>query len=168
MGHFEDAGFVGVNQALIGGNWQQPYEAPMEPEWEEHYEAVVEEREAWPVWTLKDPRLCLMGQRILRFLPRPRIICTVRPEEATASSLSQREGMQMDQAIHLTRLYLKAREWVAGSGRPTLNIGLKWIADDVRRGARELARFAFRGTGVTPDIEAGAAHFSVKHVHHGG
>jgi hypothetical protein len=101
-GYYEDVAFVRLHRWMLGehmgvvGGWRNPRRDDAEVRRVCHrYQSLVRERYAQsPDWSIKDPRLCLVGDVLLDSLQGlgidVRIVTTVRPEAEVVASLTRR------------------------------------------------------------------------------
>lgn len=112
-GHFEDEALVNLNDSVLsalGCDWKSPpsYEIvnSVREEFVAQYADYVGQRNASnESWAVKDPRLSLTIQLMLPYLDSPRFIVCYRSVEAVAKSLNKRDGLSLDDATALYRMY---------------------------------------------------------------
>lgn len=143
-GHFEDREFLALNDEIVR-DWKRPNSAISGAQ-RAAMRALVEEREAaYPVWAVKDPRLCLTAKHLVPMLDEPRFVLTDRDPRESAESLSNRDGLSVGHAELIQRRYLRARRALldAFSEVPQLWMTFEGTLNSPREAAAALRDFAF-------------------------
>jgi hypothetical protein len=118
MGHFEHAGFLEINDALLkyfGGSWDNP--PSLKPGWEqdptvqdivEKAQALMDTLSGSNPWGWKEPRTTLLLPFWKRLLPNLRYIICIRNPLEVARSLEKRDGISIAAAVQLWSEYTRA------------------------------------------------------------
>jgi hypothetical protein len=125
-GYFEDVAFVRLHRWMLGehvgvvGGWTNPRRDDAEiRRLRGRYCSLVRERNAQsPDWSIKDPRLCLVGDVLLDSLRGidVRIVTTARPESQVAASLMRR-GLTEGDASRIAVMFETGRQAVVQLAR---------------------------------------------------
>ncbi|MFW5793840.1 MAG: sulfotransferase [Bacteroidota bacterium] len=112
MGHFEDTDFFNLNEHILrsaGGSWDNPPKHQDILTQGEKYSIeiykLISLRNKNPIWGWKDPRTSLTAELFISFIEDGYFFRCHRNELDIAKSLNRRNGMSIDEAIYLTRLY---------------------------------------------------------------
>lgn len=156
-GYWEDAAFVRIHRRMLSEHtrrrgWADPRrDAAAIAALARRYQQLVRQRAAaHRHWSLKDPRLCLLGDVLGRALEEEsiefRVVTTCRPIEAAAASLARR-GLPIDASRRLALRYESERLRLLGD-LVRCGVGLHEIAfdrltdpDSAEAVLRELAQF---------------------------
>jgi hypothetical protein len=122
-GYFEDVAFVRLHRWMLGehvgvvGGWTNPRRDDAEVRrLRGRYQALVRERNAQSLdWSIKDPRVCLVGDVLLDSLLGlgidGRIVTTARPESQVVTSL-RRRGLSEADASRIAATFEAGRQAV--------------------------------------------------------
>jgi len=161
-GYFEDAAFVRLHRRMLGehvrglGGWTNPRRNDAEIDrLRDRYRTLVGERsEHSSDWSLKDPRLCLVGEVLLDTLAERgadvRIVVVTRPESHVIASLGRR-GLRAEDAARIAATFdagrLAVTQHAGEAGIPCLELALASATSrkEVERGVRRLEEFLGRG-----------------------
>lgn len=118
MGHFENLGFLEINEKLLshfGGTWNDP--PKLKPNWEHDLslKPIVDEAKLLlqkfshcPCWGWKEPRTTLLIPFWRLLIPNLRfVICSRNPLDV-AESLSKRNGIPIEEGVSLWNHYMRA------------------------------------------------------------
>lgn len=138
-GYFEDIAFVRLHRRMLGehvqslGGWRNPRrdDAVLARSRSRYRELLRERAEAGPCWSLKDPRLCLLGDLLFAALAEleiaSRVVTTVRPLSEVVGSLTRRGLCEAD-AQRLAEVFEAGRvgmqQLAASLGIPCLEVSL--------------------------------------------
>ena len=108
LGYYEDAELVELNRKVV--DWMQPRKVAFLPEDARAYRKLIRDRAHKHLWGVKDPRLCLVGQRWLNALEDERVpwrlVLVVRSADASTESLMARERLSRRRAAAITKVHL--------------------------------------------------------------
>jgi hypothetical protein len=142
---------LGEHVGVVGG-WTNPRRDDAEiRRLRGRYQALVHERTARSRnWSIKDPRLCLLGDVLLEALLRQgiesRIVTTTRPESQVIASLMRRGQTEVD-ASRIAVTFEAGRQSILHLAKtrqiPCLEVGLASAAsrDEVVREVQSLQMF---------------------------
>lgn len=146
-GHWEDGGFVGLHNRMIGGAWMLPDKVTEVPAgMERAYCETAARRDAeHEAWTLKDPRLCAVIGAVIRLLPSPKVVMVWRDPEHVAASLMARGNGPPDKAQASAETHQRyMREFLETWDGPGLGLWYDELVDETEWTVRRLA-------GLMPD-----------------
>lgn len=112
-GHWEDETLVALNDRILnaaGGTWSNPPPPHAIESQRPHFTGSIQR---WihirnlqgPIWTCKDPRLCLTITLYAPHLRNPIYVATFRDPHETAESLKRRNNIPPDQGLRLAAEY---------------------------------------------------------------
>jgi hypothetical protein len=157
-GYFEDVACVRLHRWMLGehvgviGGWTNPRRDDAEiRRLRGRYRSLVQERNAQSIdWSIKDPRLCLVGDVLLDSLQRlgieVRVVTTTRRESAVIASLMRR-GLSEADASRIAMTFEAGRQAVIETARsrgiPCLEACFTRFAtrEDVEREVEKLQGF---------------------------
>jgi hypothetical protein len=113
VGHYEDKEFLLMQDTLIG-KWTNPkthFEGKELQEIQENYSKMIERRDKdFPIWGVKDPRLCIMLPYFWDMLSDPVLIEVTRHGVSSTNSLQLRERWTFEQAWEAFSKYEEAKQ----------------------------------------------------------
>jgi hypothetical protein len=164
-GYYEDVAFLRLHRRMLGehrlelGGWTNPRRDDGEiARLRRRYLSLIRERQADSAdWSLKDPRLCLVGAVLFDGLVELeiefRVVTTCRPVREVVASLCRR-GLAEAEALRVAEIYEAGRnamvEIARRRGAACLEISLasERTRDAVEFQIRELQRFLGRGDSI--------------------
>lgn len=106
-GHFEDMDFL-LHDDKVVGDWRYP-DLSISDDDLTIYRQFINQRKQYPIWGIKDPRLCVTLIWFYEFIDDLRVIATERNLIASSKSLKSVHPMKLEEAIEIQHDYLYAR-----------------------------------------------------------
>lgn len=175
-GYFEDLRWQRLNKQITGERYGHRQPKDISKRLQMAYEALAVQCSQSPLWGMKDPRLCFTVHHFWKYLDDARIISVHRSPMASARSLAQHSrenyggkfAMTLEEAIGLRDLWTEALEdRLRQFWGPVMRVRYEELMDRPTEGVDGLARFAFHGTNLTPDYEAGRRFLDPELMHYG-
>lgn len=113
FGHFENKQFVDINNkilAISGGDWLSPPPPENILQQNTHFSNEIVDlinRNKSDFWGWKDPRTTLTIDLFLPYLENPYFIVCYRNDIDIATSLHERDGLEIEKSLKLIELYNK-------------------------------------------------------------
>lgn len=160
-GYYEDTAFVKLHRRMLGeqrlslGGWKNPRrdDAEILKRRPEYRRRVAERDEASRDWSLKDPRLCLVGDVLFETLEELaiecRIVTTLRPVDEVVGSI-ERRGLARADATRIAETFDAGRQaavqLAAERGVPCVELALASAREpmEIERQIRTLLEFVGR------------------------
>jgi len=108
LGHFEDASFVHLNEAILskaGGNWSNPPSVrsilELENIFSDRISKLIKRKNKKELWGWKDPRTCLTMSLYEKHLTNFYIIVCSRDKKDICKSLKKRNGFSPEKSMKL-------------------------------------------------------------------
>lgn len=160
-GHFEDLRWQTVNKRITGLRYGAEHNDPTESQ--KLYASIAEKCDGKALWGMKDPRMCITFPFILSVVKSDVYIVAVhRSFQSSVQSLVHhselhyggRYRMNYKQAAEVVTELLECRQQTidAWTG-PLFHVFYEDLLDTLD--VKPLAKFAFDGTGIAPNIQAG-------------
>ena len=118
LGHFENQGFLKINDALLahfGGSWDNPPQLKEGWENDASLEPMVQEARALinnlsknTCWGWKEPRTTILLPFWKSLMPDLRFVVCIRSPLEVAKSLEQRDRMPIEKGIYLWNQYMRS------------------------------------------------------------
>lgn len=173
-GYFEDLRWQRLNKQITG----ERYSLLDHPNYQtlNGYKELATTCNKNPLWGMKDPRLCVTLKYIAPYLEDCRIVAIIRSIKASARSLAEHSRVNYGGAYRMSIGEAEAiqRAWSDHMIRtldefdgPIQLVEYIDLINNTKHEVKQVAGFAFKGIGFTPNIES-AIRFVNAGLNHSG
>lgn len=157
-GYFEDLRWRHVNQRVTGTGYSTLGLdlSGISKEQRLSYKRLAEECQQQPLWGIKDPFLCFVGQYIWRYLTDTRMIVVYRDFDASVASVARQIKKTYRGRYKLTARQIQQR-WRRGMDRrleefkgPVYHLRYERLVRESCKEILALAKFCYEGLDIQP------------------